>query len=387
MPFINEASINQISESFTPYEYKPESDFSEVFGASIGLVVDEELSISSGLNREGFQARNALINERIKAGEIDISQYQSRYERVQSADYNRIAKDLNDPAIKTDEILHQERNEMLANRRAYAQDVIDRGSGMAQFMGSLNAYALDPINIATVGIAAPATTARATSVVARAALASRDAALISGVSEIGIQALVYEHKNDIQSPYSARDALANIGFAALGSAAIGGVTGGLSGWIEKVLKVADKTPQTAEIKTSIAYLQRQKSLLEAKTKLDQELGIAPATTPKEQIQSDINYLSELDKQTTLLDKPKNTADIYQITERTKQPPASASQREREILTRQGIADHYDADMGEFNAIENPIIRIDNEDINPTELIKQFDDEIKGLDEVLRCTYG
>lgn len=530
MPFISEASQRERRQQFGDYVHQEAPEFGEVFAAAVGQVFDEELSISSSLNREGFQQRKRLVDERIAAGDINPGPYRrnpNARSRGQPVDYNRIAVDLQDPEIKTDEQLHEERNALLAQRRRYAQDVIERGSGIAQFTGGLTAYMLDPINIATIGIAVPATTARATSVLGRAALASRNAVLIEGATELGIQTLVFQHKQAIDSPYGAGDALANIGMAATGAAVLGGAAGGLSTWLEKVVKFSDDLPQTKDVIASQEYLQRLNDtivsakrfdlksanpvfrkidreevvnsvLIEAREELIQiagnkldrgtlkslnfekadiqfrlnniqqptkgdiqeELSLlkkneslkkSPARVLKKQardvaakdydqtvnqlktrlnvinkrlasneqaakasselsmidqgilpdrykrvidnvmaeqeIKADLEFLQTMGDRAQEYGKPSRSTMQYVEPTQEKPQIQTVTSREREILSRQGIAEDYDADIQAFNELESPVIRVGDEELDPAALIKDYDDELAGLDDVLKCAYG
>ena len=219
MPFINTTSSLETKQRYDVYDHRVAAPFSEVFGASLGRVIDEELSISIMLNREGFNNRKREVERMADAGEIDLGKYRIRKGRNTVIDYNRIAEELEVDSVKTDQQLNEERNRLLADRRAYGEDVIERGSGLAQFAGAMTGYMLDPISIATIGISAPATVAKATTLIGKAALASRNAALIEGAAELGIQTFVHSHKQDIDAPHGAADALANIATAATGAAA------------------------------------------------------------------------------------------------------------------------------------------------------------------------
>mgnify|MGYP003641689925 FL=1 len=231
MPFINQTDKRTVLQEAGQDLNIPRSGFGETFSASLGMTIDEELSISQSLNREGWQNRQELIRQKIDQDVLNRDNYLDQRGRF---DYNRAATDLNDPLIKTDKTLEKERREMLAGRREYAQDVIDRGSGMAQFLGMANAFMLDPISIATMPIALPATTAKSLSIAGRALLTARNAAVIGTATELAIQPFVYEHKQDIESPYTYKDALVNIAGAAIGSSVLGGVAGGVSGYLRKV---------------------------------------------------------------------------------------------------------------------------------------------------------
>jgi len=260
MPFISDTAKRSVLQTATPDINIPQAGFSETFAASVGLTIDEDLSISQSLNREGWQNRQELIRQKIDEDSLNRDDYMDRRGRV---DYNRAAADLNDPSIKTDQVLEQERRDMLAVRRNYAEDVLERGNGMAQFLGMANAYMLDPISIATMPIALPATTAKSLSIAGRALLAARNAAVIETATELAIQPFVYEHKQDIESPYTYKDALTNIAGAAIGASALGGVAGGVGGYISKVRgKVAAEGVVTPEVDAAMLSLQRMQESVE-----------------------------------------------------------------------------------------------------------------------------
>lgn len=443
MPFINASSKDEMLSRFTGYDHSEmaEASFGEVFSASLGHVIDEELSISHMLNREGWAERRERIRNLIQSGEIkNVDKYRNKGGRSRKINYNQIARDLGRDDIKTDAQLNNERNETLKIRREYYEDVVSRGTGTAQFLGAMNAYMLDPVNVLTVGITAPAVTVKATGTIARAMLATRNAAIIEGGAELGIQSLVYQHKQDIDSHYSASDALANIAMAATGAGILGGTAEGLSGWLKQVIKRADELPESAETATAKAYLQRQQETLNGAPKIDteqvkanilataskdlaEELENLPATStakiaeieadlktiskgkiPKsmekvfadeihaKQVESDVEYLIEMDRRRSQYAVATKEQLAYERLTRPDEveapaPPATASQREREILRAQGLDETFDAEMAKFDQLETKTLEIDGEAVDAEAMIKQFDDEIEGLDDVLRCAYG
>ena len=266
MPFISDTAKRSVLQTATPDINIPQAGFSETFAASVGLTIDENLSISQSLNREGWQNRQELIRKKIDEDSLNRDDYMDRRGRF---DYNRAATDLNDPSIKTDQVLEQERREMLAVRRKYADDVLERGNGMAQFLGMANAYMLDPISIATMPIALPATGAKSLSIAGRALLAARNAAVIETATELAIQPFVYEHKQDIESPYTYKDALTNIAGAAIGASALGGVAGGVSGYLRKVRgEVEAKGVITPEVETALSNIKRMEDTLSVDRKIE-----------------------------------------------------------------------------------------------------------------------
>jgi hypothetical protein len=229
MPFISQKDNRQRMQTYTPAEYIEVPEFSEVFNASVGLAIDEGLSISGYLNNELYRERNQKINTLREEG-FDVKKYRDRRGRM---DYDRLSRDTDD-FIQTDAVLREKRNEKLRQRREYAEDVIERGSGYAQFFGMATGFMLDPINVATLPIATAGVSAKGLGVLASAMnVAGREAALATA-TELAIQPLVYSHKLDIESPYSTEEALMAIGGAAVGGALLGGIAGGLSGYFTKV---------------------------------------------------------------------------------------------------------------------------------------------------------
>ena len=230
MPFVSERDIRYIEQQLpAAEEYVSESLFSETVGAAFQYAVDEDLSISNALNREGFKQRQKQVRELVDKGEIDLDRFTNRRGRI---DYDRIS-DIYD-SVKSTAQLDEERADFLAERRERNQDVIERGSGVAQFVGMAGAFMLDPINIATLPLGFVGTAGRGLSVIGKALTVGRNEAMIATAAEIGIQPFVYAHKHKIDSPYSMYDAATNIAAAAAGAGILGTFTGGLAGYLGKV---------------------------------------------------------------------------------------------------------------------------------------------------------
>ena len=123
MTFLSQNDDREMAQSVTPYEplLHDEASFGETWTASLGMVFDEELSISSGLNNEGYQEREGTVKEMVSEG-FDLTPYTDDTGLI---DYDRLAGDT-DLGLKTDLQLYEERNEVLARRRAYSQDVQER---------------------------------------------------------------------------------------------------------------------------------------------------------------------------------------------------------------------------------------------------------------------
>ena len=214
-----------------PQEVREDPTFFETMGSAFGFVIDEELSVSSLLNRQGYDDRNEQIFKMSSEG-FDIKPYTDITGEI---DYDRISEDTG--AIRTNRELYDERTEILRKRREENQDVIERGNGFAQFLGSMGGYMLDPINVATMGIGV-GTAYKGMSTLSQALMTGRNTAAIALASESAIQPLVYKHKHDINSPYEFNDALVAVGTTAIGAGLLGGAMGGISGYFRNLSKNA-----------------------------------------------------------------------------------------------------------------------------------------------------
>lgn len=216
-----------------PQEVREDPTFFETMGSAFGFVIDEELSVSSLLNRQGYDDRNEQIFKMSSEG-FDLKPYTDITGEI---DYDRISEDTG--LIRTNRELYDERTEILRKRREENQDVIERGNGFAQFLGSMGGYMLDPINVATMGIGV-GTAYKGMSTLSQALMTGRNTAAIALASESAIQPLVYKHKHDINSPYEFNDALIAIGTTAVGAGLLGGAMGGISGYFRNLSKNASE---------------------------------------------------------------------------------------------------------------------------------------------------
>jgi len=511
MPFISQKDNRQRMQTYTPAEYIEIPDFSEVFNASVGLAIDEGLSISGYLNNELYRERTYRVNVLREEG-FDVQKYRDRKGRM---DYDRLSRDTNN-YIETDAVLREKRNEKLRQRREYAEDVIDRGSGYAQFFGMATGFMLDPINIATLPIATAGVSAKGLGVLASAMnAAGRDAALATA-AELAIQPLVYSHKLDIESPYSTEEALMAIGGAAVGGALLGGVAGGLSGYFTKVsqksreildpeidspesmaintlervaedidafreatigarktqveieesfivdlktelLGVAGNKLKRGEIKKLLSEQKELREKLNA-VKVDVEAapkakdvpareakklairaaedlaeqerqifrdrlsiidnrlsandmatkaegnlsrleqGIIPdeykqrlddvvSETFKKSVEDDVKLFAQYESKMQQFNAPSRVSENYVSEQPQKPAKATVTERERDILERNGLAEDYDAAIQAFRNVDNPQLFIDGEFIDANDFMKQLDDEIEGINSVLECTLG
>lgn len=257
MPFISETSRRTVQQTLLPKEYVEEQSFGDVFEANFDYVVDEELFVSQWLNREGWSERKETAQRMIEDGVIDAEKYTDTLGRFQ---YGMLANDFNEGVfgeeivgkygrIKGDDELTKERNAFLAKRRDKLQRINEEGSGFAQVAGSLTAYALDPVNLVTVPFSGIVTAAKGLSVAAQAYRAAKVEAALSATTELFIQPFVYQHKMDIESPYSASQAITNIVEAATVGGALGYVAGGISGYLRRNREKAQALRELPELQS------------------------------------------------------------------------------------------------------------------------------------------
>jgi len=229
MPLLNPQDERDFYETLDLSGYQRAPTFTESFSAGFDYAIDEGLSVSSLLNRQGYEDRNQQLFDMANDG-FDLQPYT---DDGGSINYDRIASDTG--LIKSDGELYDERNEILRKRREVNDDVLARGNGIGQFLGSMTGYMLDPVNIATLPIGL-GTAYKGMSVLSNALMTSRNAAAIGVAGELAIQPLVYQHKHDINSPYEFADAAIAVAGVAAGSALIGGAVGGLSGYFRRVIE-------------------------------------------------------------------------------------------------------------------------------------------------------
>ena len=216
-------------------EFKGYSSVGENFQASVGQVVDEELSISSLINRIGSDERNEGIRDLAKSGAIGedvMESFTTRHERMGvKIDYNSLANyanenlDLEDH-INNDEELTEQRNADLADRRKYREDIFGRsltGGKFSQFGGGFIASGLDPIAIVSMGLALPVAGVRqASRAMYTLSMAGRGAAF-NMATAVPIEPFIHSWKDEIGAEYTLKDSMFNVGVSGILGGTIVGV--------------------------------------------------------------------------------------------------------------------------------------------------------------------
>lgn len=155
-----------------------------------------------------------------------------------------------DQVPSDDALLGQMRQEF-AVERMRDQDVMNRGSGFASFVGQAGGVVTDPLVLATAPVSLPTAPARTTlGTIGKAALSEGAVAM---ATEIPVQAQIASFKREIESPWSFADSAVNVLSAGAGGAVLGGtIAGGVIGYKRALtkyreLKAAGKVAPTPEM--------------------------------------------------------------------------------------------------------------------------------------------
>ena len=301
MPFVDDRQIRARAQ-LPGAEYHTETPWWDGYAASLGMVIDEEMSISSGLNREGWRNRH----QKIRDLDIDLRPYTDRRGRV---DYDTLASEYD---LKTDAQLEAERAQMLATRREYAQEVLENAPASAQFLGAMNGYLLDPISIATMPMAYTVKGAQGLSVLSRIGRTAAKAAAIEGATEAAIQGLVFDYKKSIDSPYSAEDAVTAIATAAAGASILGGATEGISGYLKSIRQSVDpETLSRGELKAYESVQRMEDALEGARLDPDRKAAIdAKLAKLFDDMDADLDYGDLSDEMLEVLEKANQHFEMF-----------------------------------------------------------------------------
>jgi hypothetical protein len=246
-------------------EAGPEPTWRDSFVSSVGMTVDEGLSISESLNRELEKERWDIFTAwRDEAGEDAVQPY-----RVDSGgiDWDRLVKEQQIPGMLENTTIARQRNDMLAKRRAGAEWEMSN-SWTASMAGGMAAGAgLDPLVALTMPLGVPASGIRAgmTAMQIAGRVAAAEAA-IGVATEIPIQALIYSHKQEIGSPYNRMDVFAGLAGAAVFSGAVGGIAGYLGATMRNAAAARRDNPDMEVDEAAIRDMETVQAELEANTR-------------------------------------------------------------------------------------------------------------------------
>ncbi len=453
MPFIDNTQERDTMQGVQADDGSIPAEFGETFDAAVGFTFDEGLSISRALNNEGFEARRTEAKKIFDSG-VSRETYTDHRGRI---NYDRLSQEYD--TIKPDTQLNNEKKALLADRRKYYNSVMKRSDSMAgNFAGSATAFMLDPVNVATMGVGTPFAVAKGATVISKALYGAGGAAAINLGTEALIQPFVLDYKLDVDSPYTAEDAISNIAMAAGGGLVFGGAMGGISGWLTKVrgeavkIKLTDKV-DAPELKMAVEQIDemldtlkdvkkvdiepiRAETITKLKTEMNsklmpderikglksevstikakiEEINASPISEDllktKIDLQERMTAINEsldankaITKKLASLEEGKlSKADETRINEdaHMKQVDAEANhlrklEEERTRINR--TPDNVevepvkanDAEIeAKYKEIKEPVMVKDGEIISSKKVLKQFDDDIEGLESLRTCLLG
>jgi hypothetical protein len=88
-----------------------------------------------------------------------------------------------------------------------------------------------------------------------------------------------------------------------------------------------------------------------------------------------------------MDAPTLSYNDYIGPARPKAAKASTTPMQRQDLNDKGLDEAYDSDMALFNQLENKLAIVDGELVDAAPIMKELNDELEGLDSVMRCAIG
>jgi hypothetical protein len=222
-----------------------ETGFGENFQAGLAQAIDEEWSISSMFNpggeetfkRSAITARNNEIKKLFDDGDLEGSlkeQFTVQRPRAgQQVQWDKLAQHLNETGdydFKTLESINEANKAELDNRRKYAANISAGATGMGKvgsFVGMAVGGSLDPINVATMGLALPGATLRTSRALYIANSAGR-VALTNMATQAVIEPMVHAWKEDIGAEYTWKDSALNMTAAGVFGGLVGGAASSIN---------------------------------------------------------------------------------------------------------------------------------------------------------------
>ncbi len=222
--------------------------FSENAVASIGQIMDENLSISEWIVRESggwsYDERDQELRDLRKRGAIpddvwiNFTQPQGS-SGYPTTNYNSLAKYANEEygfEVATNEEIDGEMRQALKDRKEYAEGVFARQTGMGavgEVAGGFVGYGIEPANV--IGIVGESlllsrsafALSEATTRMGRAIITGKQALAAGVVSETMIQPILFNWHEEIGVDMDWVDALANISSVGVLSGVIGAGSGAL----------------------------------------------------------------------------------------------------------------------------------------------------------------
>jgi hypothetical protein len=226
------ATDEQAMRNMATEDVLPPAGFYDAYQASLGVFIDENLSISRYLNNDVKKERNDEVRRMLNSGAIDNNIAAAFVGPKGQVDYNGLAMYANKKmgtTLPNDDELDASIRETLKQRREYSESVLSRtttGGTFGMIAGGFSGAALDPVNILSF-MATPYRVMQGAGILSNVARAGAQEAAIGAAAETAIQPFVVDWKAEIDAPYTAMDAIENIGYAAGFGFVLGAAAGGV----------------------------------------------------------------------------------------------------------------------------------------------------------------
>jgi hypothetical protein len=360
MAFISDREKRAYMQNIIPDDGSVHVGFSETFDASVGFAIDEGLSTSRMLNNEMYDRRRAEAKKIFDSG-VDRGKYMDERGQI---DFNEMSHEFD--TIEPDWKLAEQKRMLLAGRREYYNDVMRRTESTAgALLGSMTGFMLDPINVSTMAVGTPFAAAKGATMLSKILYGATGAATINVTTEALIQPFVLDYKLDIDSPYGAKDAIANLAMAAGGGFILGGVATGISGWLKRIRADADNIKITDDLDIDEAKIAVEQ-IDELSRVLDENPNKADIENlpHNEKVKAEAAYLDKLEEEKVRMNRTPETEEA------TKQ------------------VDFDDNDLDEvFRGMDEPAAIVDDNLVDAKVIVDTHDKDIAALEAMKVCMLG
>jgi hypothetical protein len=109
---------------------------------------------------------------------------------------------------------------------------------------------------------------------------------------------------------------------------------------------------------------------------------------KQSIDDDVVLLKSMAEKQDQMNKPRYTPGMFKRPEVAKAPKAETTPLERDALNRSGLDDDYDAIMDAYNSLSTKQVYDESGKlVDADDIMKAADEELEGLESIMRCSRG
>ncbi len=108
---------------------------------------------------------------------------------------------------------------------------------------------------------------------------------------------------------------------------------------------------------------------------------------QENIELDAAILKENEAFRQQMDDYTISPDAFVGPPKPPAPRAKTTSLERSALDSDGMGKNFDEDMANYNNLETKYAIVDGQLVDATKVIKEIDDDLEGLESIMRCSIG